>query len=192
MSDEEGIHIAYRDVLLLLALMFMTVAVLLIPMMAVSKVTSDQSHTPGLLSAELYWPTGSKSDLDLWLGSPGDASVGYSNKTGKNWALLRDDLGQSRTSGDARYEFASSLSIGPGEYAVNIHAYRVHQGEAPIPCRVIIRLARPGQPPQVLLKYDVQITKQGQELTVTRFALDDQGTLIQGSVTDLPKPLREE
>jgi hypothetical protein len=42
---------------------------------------------------------------------------------------------------------------------------------------------------QVLVA-DVELKREGQELTVFRFSLDEHGDLVPGSVYDLHKPLR--
>ena len=39
-------------------------------------------------------------------------------------------------------------------------------------------------------KMEEALKRSGQELTVFRFSLDDEGRLISGSVHDLPQPLR--
>jgi hypothetical protein len=42
-----------------------------------------------------------------------------------------------------------------------------------------------------ILAASVELTREGQELTVFRFRLDSAGALVPGSVTSLHKPLRD-
>ena len=73
---------------------------------------------------EANWPPELDSDVDLWVQAPGDVPVGYSNKGGAVFNLLRDDLGQQLDLSGLNYETAYSRGIVPGEYTVNLHLYR--------------------------------------------------------------------
>jgi hypothetical protein len=48
----------------------------------------------------------------------------------------------------------------------------------------------PNAPLRAIITENVNLLQQGQEITVTRFSLDDVGSLVPGSVHDLPRPLR--
>ncbi len=41
-----------------------------------------------------------------------------------------------------------------------------------------------------ILSTKVDLTREGEELTAFRFALDEKGGLVRGSVHNLPRPLR--
>ena len=77
---------------------------------------------------EANWPPDMDSDVDLWVQAPGDMPVGYSNKGGAVFNLLRDDLGQQLDLSGLNYESSYSRGIVPGEYTVNLHLYRNRAG----------------------------------------------------------------
>jgi hypothetical protein len=54
------------------------------------------------------------ADVDLWVEAPGDRPVGYSNKSGQIFSLLRDDLGKSQDITDFNYEIAYSRGMPAG------------------------------------------------------------------------------
>ena len=59
---------------------------------------------PGNVMVEANWPPELDSDVDLWVQAPGDVPVGYSNKGGAVFNLLRDDLGQQLDVSGLNYE----------------------------------------------------------------------------------------
>ena len=65
-----------------------------------------------------------KSVVDLWVKAPDDIPVGYSNRGGLFFNLLRDDLGVYKDPTPINYEVAYSRGINPGEHIVNLHLYR--------------------------------------------------------------------
>ena len=170
----------WRDVLFALALTF---AVLIAPDQS-PKAQAD-SHPPGNVIVEIRWPDGVDADVDLWVQAPGDVPVGYSNKGGRVFNLLRDDLG---TGHDAiNYEVAFSRGVVAGPFTVNLHLY---SGPSPIPVVVTVRVKRNPQDSAVtLFTREVILQHTGQELTVARFALNEQGGMV-GEPHDLPKMLR--
>jgi hypothetical protein len=57
---------------------------------------TDGVTAPGNVAVEMQWPDKLDADVDLWVQAPGDAPVGYSNKSGRVFNLLRDDLGKAQ------------------------------------------------------------------------------------------------
>ena len=77
------------------------------------------------------------------------------------------------------------------EYTVNTHLYRSYKSDLPLPVTVVITVkSSPQAPPKKILSKKILLQRVGQELTVFRFSLDDEGRLISGSVHNLPQPLR--
>jgi hypothetical protein len=68
--------------------------------------------------------------------------VGYSNKSGKVFDLLRDDLGMAQDMTDSNHEVAYSRGAPAGEYVVNVHMYRGVNVTYPIPVKVIVMVKR--------------------------------------------------
>ena len=55
---------------------------------------------------EARWPDAVDADVDLWVQAPGDVPVGYSNKGGAIFNLLRDDLGTRADATGINYEIS--------------------------------------------------------------------------------------
>ncbi len=185
----------FRDVLSLALLGFMAVIVLLLPHIS-ERATKKESEipSPGNISIEIAWPNNSYADLDLWVEGPGEVPVGYSNQGGTLFNLLRDDLGSKFDLSSVNHENAYSRGLRPGEYVVNVHAFRLDK-RTPLPLEVemaitIVLNTDSGVNIVPVLLKTAQIQHRGQELTFARFSLDEDGNLVEGSINSLFKPLR--
>lgn len=192
-TDEDVGGIIFRDLILNLLVAFLASVAILIAHIAESKSSAktEGAPPPGNVMIEARWPDDADADVDLWVQAPGDRPVGYSNKGGAIFNLLRDDLG---TRGDAtglNYEISYARGMPAGEYTVNLHLYRNVTG-VPVPVKVVASVKNPdGTSTKQILFKEVELTREGQELTIFRFRLDQNGELVSGSVTDLQKPLRD-
>ena len=150
--------------------------------------TEEDSTPPGTITVEIHWPSEMNTDIDLWVLAPGDATVGYSAKSGRVFNLLRDDLGHLNDIMPLNYENAYTRGSPAGEYVVNLHLYSTAD---PPPVSGIVLVSRRvnGSTVRIFTK-TVILTKVGQELTVTRFTLDKNGVPVRGSFHDFPKALR--
>jgi hypothetical protein len=153
--------------------------------------TEDGAKAPGNVVVEVTWPPELDTDVDLWVQGPGDIPVGYSNKSGGLFNLLRDDLGQVMDVSGLNYEVAYSRGVIAGEYIVNLHLYRNLSHRLPVPAKVVISVKPEASSPmrQVLVS-DLGLEREGEERTVFRFRLDGEGRLVAGSVNALQHPLR--
>ena len=165
-------------VLLFLAVM------LLLPHQPDTAAAEDVS--PGHLTITAEWPEGN-IDVDLWVEAPGQRAVGYSNKGGPIFNLLRDDLGLSSDLTPINLEYSFSRGAPPGAYTVNLHLFSTKGSPGGIPVHVEVRL-RLGDRLVTLFAKDVVLTSQGEELTVIRFMLDEHGAVI--SHSEIPKMIR--
>ncbi|HLT19374.1 MAG TPA: hypothetical protein VKZ96_07965, partial [Thermomicrobiales bacterium] len=105
--------------------------------------------------------------------------------------LLRDDLGNRVDVTGLNYETSYSRGIQPGEYTVNLHLYRNPSGVFPVPVTVVTSVKRDVKDTaRQLLASDVRLTREGEEVTVYRFELSENGDLVAGSVHSLHKALR--
>ena len=188
--DDGNDGTVFRDVIMLALLGFVTIVVLLLPHLNPPAQVSE-TPTPGNVIVELRWPDDQNADIDLWVQGPGDGAVGYSNKGGRIFDLLRDDLGNASDATGLNYEIAFSRGAPAGEYTVNLHLYRDLSGRLPIPAVVVVsvRPDRDGAATAITTEH-VELDHVGQELTVVRFVLDEGGGLVPGSVHQLPKVLR--
>jgi hypothetical protein len=189
-DDDTGT--VFRDVITLALAGFVAIVILLLPHIgARAAKTADDAKMPGNVLVEVSWPQEIDSDVDLWVQAPGDIPVGYSNKGGAVFNLLRDDLGQKLDVSGLNYEVAYARGVMAGEYTVNLHLYRHLTGTLPIPARVIVstRVEETGATRQILTT-DAELRHEGEELTVLRFRLDAKGGLVADSVHNLQRPLR--
>lgn len=194
--DEDGgddSDVVFRDLILLMLTGFVTVAVLMLAHInpKAAAASAKDSASPGNVLVEATWPPGMDADVDLWVQAPGDVPVGYSNKGGAVFNLLRDDLGQQLDLSGLNYESSYARGIVPGEYTVNLHLYRNRAGAPQVPVTVIVS-SKPAvaDPARQILMSKVELDHEGQERTVFRFRLTERGDVVPGSVTSLQRPLR--
>ena len=189
--EEDGTSTVFRDVIFLALAGFVAMVLLLLPHLNPPATADEGTPAPGNVIVEISWPDEIDADVDLWVEAPGDSPVGYSNKGGLIFNLLRDDLGGQADVTEINYEVSYSRGVPPGEYTVNVHLYRDMSGQLPLSVNVSVSV-KPNSKVSAkrILTTKLQLQNQGQELTAFRFSLDDKGKLIPGSVHDLPKPLR--
>jgi hypothetical protein len=188
--DDAGI--VFRDLITLALCGFVVCVVLIMPHInpPVTKTAQD-TDTPGNVIVEVRWPDELDSDVDLWVEAPGDVPVGYSNKGGVIFNLLRDDLGKRADATGMNYEVSYSRGIMAGEYTVNLHLYRNTAGVFPIPVTVVTSVKKSAkESARQLLASHIELVREGEELTVYRFKLSEQGDLVSGSVHSLQRQLR--
>lgn len=150
-------------------------------------VESQDSRPPGDLIATITWPEGN-SDVDMWLDAPGEKiPVGYTNKDGEVWNLLRDDTGLGINDVGINYENAYTRGAPEGEYIINLHAYRVDT--FPLSVKVEVQMSNHHTMTNIW-KGTLTLTKPGEELTAVRFKIDKNGNLLPGSIYQIFQPLR--
>lgn len=189
--DDNTGDTVFRDIIFLALAGFVAIVLLLLPHLNPPAKADAETNSPGNVIVELRWPDDLNSDVDLWVEAPGDKPVGYSNKGGVSFNLLRDDLGNLADATRMNYEVSYSRGVPQGEYTVNVHLYRNLSGAATIPVTVVISV-KPSEdaPAKQILATGIDLQHEGQEITAFRFSLDEKGRLISGSVHDLPRPLR--
>jgi hypothetical protein len=190
--EEDAGGTVFRDVVMLALVGFVAIVVMLLPHLnPPGAKTADNMTPPGNVIVEIRWPDEIDADVDLWVQAPGDVPVGYSNKGGMVFNLLRDDLGNRIDVTGLNYETSYSRGLQPGEYTVNLHLYRNPSGVYPIPVTVVTSVKRNAkETARQLLASDVLLASEGEEVTVYRFDLSEDGDLVAGSVHSLYKALR--
>jgi hypothetical protein len=178
----------FRDFTLLMVLGFVAMVVWLLPHINPPESAADYTP-PGNIVVAVYWPEGD-TDVDMWVTGPGQsAPVGYSNKSGELFNLLRDDLGAPDE--ERNYENAYSRGVPAGEYIVNVHCYRCP--DVPVEVDVEVHLSREGDSKGIvpLATTSVELTRSGEERTALRFKLDADGQVEPDSLNSVFRPLRE-
>lgn len=188
-NDDDGT--VFRDVIMLALLGFVTIVILILPHLNPPTETRTAVTPPGNVIIEVRWPDEVDADIDLWVQAPGDRPVGYSNRGGRVFNLLRDDLGHLRDLRKLNYEVAYSRGAPAGEYTVNLHLYRNASGRLPVRAVVTVSVRpSPDSPARPIARRQVELVRLGQELTVLRFSLGPSGKLVAGSIHQLQRPLR--
>ena len=133
--------IVFRDLILLMLTGFVTVAVLMLAHInpkAAAATRPGRRRRPATSWSRPAGRPSMDSDVDLWVQAPGDLPVGYSNKGGAVFNLLRDDLGHQLDLSGLNYESSYARGIVPGEYTVNLHLYRNRAADSDVPVTVIV------------------------------------------------------
>jgi hypothetical protein len=185
-----GMNVSFRDMLFLLVFAYLVVSAVALAYVSKNKDESKGATAPGNVIVEMTWPPNIDADVDLWVQGPGDVPVGYSNKSGVIFNLLRDDLGHSGDPNSMNYEVAYGRGHWPGEYTVNGMLYRSHDHKFPVPAHIRVSLQDAKGQVQQILQSDVKLAFEGQETTAFRFRLDGKGAFVPGSMNRIHKDLR--
>lgn len=147
------------------------------------KEENEDPPRQGNLIIQISWPHEMDSDVDLWVRSSADmVPVGYSNKGGPLFNLLRDDLGDLADLTGKNEEETVSRGIPDGEYIVNAHLFNLKGGRLPIPVKLFVFLKNPVQAngktwenasAKLIFTVEGSLKFSGQELTMARFKLKD-------------------
>lgn len=197
-DDHSSIWVPYADFLAGILVIFLVVAVLMLAHLNPTKKKTEDNQivSPGSITVLASWKE--DSDVDLWVKSPNDKPVGYSRKQGKHFDLLRDDLGRGfERAMNLHYENVFARTAPAGEYAINLHMYsNVSNAAWPIIVEIridIVKRVGDGKADiKKVLSTNVSLVKTGQEITVVRFKINQEGDLIDDSIRQDPIPLRED
>lgn len=181
----------FRDVTMLMALGFVAMIIWLLP--HINPPADDgQVEPPGNFLINVFWPPGCNSDVDTWVSGLGEPRpVGYSNRSGKVWNLLRDDLGEPDK--DRNFENVYSRGVFAGEIIINLHVYRVPTECLPlsVDVEVGVNTGQPGKGSiKKLVTATVKLHKNGEEKTAIRFKVNAEGAIIPGTMNSVFRPLR--
>lgn len=137
----------------------------------------------------------SRADVDLYVArlTPDKECVWFSSQTSAGLQLDRDDRGwNSDDPGDDRnIEIASSprSQLAPGFYAINLHLFDRAAEQLPITTYVDVVIGE-GRGDEVRLSKKVELTKDGQEVNVLTFEVDENGAIVPGSVSEDQQSVR--
>ena len=192
----------FRDMIMLALLGFVALVVILISHIK-PPLSEEPQKPPGNVVVEVTWPADLDADVDLWVLAPTDVPVGYSNLNGRVFNLLRDDLGHHTDLSNLNFEVAYSRGSPAGEYVVNVHLYNrrapsgdttgylgMVQGTYPVPVDVVIGLRHEQEPLTKLVEKSVVLNRIGEEITVARFRLLEDGIFVASSLNAVPIDIR--
>jgi len=186
-----GMNVSFRDMLFLLVFAYLVIGAVALAHVAKKDEEQSKGQTPpGNVIVEMTWDKAIDADVDLWVQAPGDVPVGYSNKSGMIFNLVRDDLGRGGDPNSMNYEVSYGRGRSPGEYVVNAMLYRSRDEKYPISVAIkVSHQNQQGEVRQVLLS-NIDLTFEGQETTAVRFRLDEKGEFIADSMNRIHKNLR--
>jgi hypothetical protein len=145
---------------------------------------------PGNMIISITWPYGN-IDVDLWVYGPTeDKPIGYSNKSGVLFDLLRDDLGFRPDYTPLNFETTYSRGLLPGEYIINIHCYRCPLEDLPMKVSLEVSINTPKNKFSNLYASVITLMEDKEEKTAIRFKLDDKNKVVAGSMNHIFIPLR--
>ncbi|MCU7936145.1 MAG: hypothetical protein KZQ99_14920 [Candidatus Thiodiazotropha sp. (ex Dulcina madagascariensis)] len=172
---EDSMSIVFRDLLILLALLMLTLVVLLIPLIKVQQenAQTEIEKAAGDMIAEIAWDPDNPADIDLWASAPKNENVGYASPYGEIFNLVRDDLGRDVDFSGLNYEFIFSRGIPDGRYRFSIVYYSDNGlGNTPVDVHVSIR-HREGRLMHVVYEDKLTLEYPGQEKGVISFEMRD-------------------
>ncbi|OCP19375.1 MULTISPECIES: hypothetical protein [unclassified Ensifer] len=179
----------FRDFTLLMVLGFVAMVIWLLPHVSPPAENAD-AVPPGNVVIAITWPPGD-TDIDLWVTGPGEiVPVGYSNKGGLLFNLLRDDLGDRPDATPLNYENTYSRGIIAGEYIVNVHCYRCPVVPQKVDLEISINKGDNSKGVTPVAVTSVKLRANGEEKTALRFRLDPAGNVMPNSMNNVFRPLR--
>jgi hypothetical protein len=187
--EEGNTDTVFRDVILLTLVGFVAMVIMLLPHIQKKKEATDEHKPPGNVIVEMHWPNEMRVDVDLWVQGPRSTPVGFWNQGNDVFNLLRDDLGIEGDATNENYEVSYSRGIIPGEYIVNVHMYGVLPTGLVVPVSVVVSVRTKYESTRQILATTVKLRRRNQEETAFKFRLDDEGSLVSGSVSTLRHPL---
>lgn len=185
-SFDDFNSIAYRDILLNTILGLITIIGCMMILMTFEKKVTESLAPPGNIVVTISWPDG-PTDVDLWVyGGNEKLPVGFSNKSGLLFDLLRDDLGTVDDDQPLNYEAAYSHGIVSGSYVFNVRCYTC--STFPVPVKWEVDVNGPSGT-RVIARGVVQLLRQGQEITLISFKMDAHGDVDRDSISHVFQPL---
>jgi len=139
-----------------------------------SKASQEVVQSEGKLYFEAEWPANRNVDVDLWVQSPGEPPVGYSNKGWVNCNLLRDDLGWKSDPMVGNHESTVCRALKEGHWVANLH-YFSGDGQGKIVANATIRLIRPNGTSKLIARKVLTLNNPGHEDTIVQFDLSARG-----------------
>jgi hypothetical protein len=179
-ASDDGSFVPFTDILLNVLMGFSIMVFIAFSLIRPEMLTGDVE-----LRAEYIitttWPDNHPDDIDTYVQDPSGNIVWYRNPEAGLLTLDRDDRGMfrdviivngERVENPINQETVTLRGIVAGEYVVNLYHY-VANGIDPVPITVKIERINPAV--EVVFYGTVELDHRGDEETVIRFTLDDEG-----------------
>jgi hypothetical protein len=189
-----GSALSFIDMLWNLLLVFTMLFLLAILQIATQDSANKAPEQKAEYILQLDWNDYSPADIDLWLRTPDDQSIGYLRLQGGWVSLDRDDRGvnsvfdgpDGKESLPTRREVISIKRKVPGRYIANAMYFRMNAPNTevgrqhmitPVPCRIqLIQI----NPYKILFTRDFVLEREADEVTAVSWVVGQKG-----EVTDI-------
>lgn len=185
-------YILFRAYSLIVVAMFaILVAIMIANLNPKADSGKGEAKAAGDIIAHIVWPNGD-TDVDIWMIGPNEPGpVGYSNKAGILWNLLRDDRGVLPDATPINYEDAFTRGVVPGEYIINVQCFRCALAKFPmtVDMGVSMRDRYSNDTINNIVVTKIVIKADGQEKTGVRFIVKEDGTVDMASINNVYRKL---
>lgn len=185
-------YLLFRAYSLIVVAMFaILVAIMIANLNPKADSGKGEAKAAGDIIAHIVWPNGD-TDVDIWMMGPSEPGpVGYSNKAGIIWNLLRDDRGHLPDATPVNYEDAFTRGIVPGEYILNVQCFRCNNATFPmtVDMGVSKRNRHSNDSIENIVVTKIVIKADGQEKTGVRFIVDENGDVVMSSINNVYRKL---
>lgn len=191
--DNEIELVAARDLLTGLIALILMLLLLMALMFNPKKKEDDKTpQSRGTIQVEITWPDQMDVDIDLWCKAPGDHPVGYSNRGGAVFDLVRDDLGKSADLMGINYEIIYGRGNPPGEYICNVHWFNNKDKAKEVPVKMVVTIRRNDTGANIMkvIETNAVLDREGEEITMVRWRITPAGEFDPTSVNAVFRPLR--
>jgi len=194
-SSDDGTFVPFTDILFNALLGFAVMVFIAFALIRPESKTGDINVNADMIIT-VSWPDGMPDDIDTYVEDPAGNVVWYHKREAGLVHLDRDDRGTYRdtiiVNGQEidyplNQETVTIRGIIPGEYVINVYYY-LNQSPGSVPVSVKVEKINP----EVSVVYfgTVDLTREGQEETVARFTLDNDGNVT--GLNSVPKSLVQE
>lgn len=188
---------SFLDLLFNMLLAFTCLFVLAFAMMAVKQQESKatyEAHAEFMVTTT--WTEGMNDDIDTYVADPAGHLIMFQRRDDGLMHLDRDDRGSDydfidtpsgRIQCKDNREIVTIRGIVPGEYVVNVHAFSLRAKDKEGVSRPVRVRVEKINPYQLVCDKEVSVNKNGDERTIIRFEIDNEGKVTKTS--DLPRQL---
>lgn len=179
-GSDDGTFVPFTDILFN-ALLGFTVMVFIAFALIKDEAKTGTVDIKAEMLISATWPDNNPDDIDLYVMDPLGNVAWYHNPASGFLTLDRDDRGSYLNSVQVngktvtsalRQETVSVRGIVPGEYVINVYAF-TNDSKKPVPVTVKVEKINPKL--KVIYYDTVTLTHEGDEKTVVRFSLSDEG-----------------
>lgn len=178
-----GCNTSFLDLLFNMLLAFTALFVLAFAMMNQNK---KMPESKGSYIVTVTWPQEFNDDIDTYVQDSEGQLVFFGSREAGLMHLDRDDLGHSNDKVQTQFgvieykenrEVVTIRGTSPGEYCVNIHAYR-RNSEDTRPVEVTVQLDKVTPSYMPVVQKKVVISQSGEEKTLFRFKVDAKENVV--------------